>query len=158
MSEHNEQTAANKSRRRFLALTGVATVVWVGAAAYPVIRYISPIPAPDPFGEDGRAKVEGIVPADILKPGMGKSGAYGSRGLVVFRRPDGTTGALDAKCTHAGCNVTFAGDHIECHCHGGLYDLTGKNVSGPPPKPLTPLKLVEADGVLYVERVKPLKA
>ncbi len=25
---------------------------------------------------------------------------------------------------------------IWCACHNGRYDLTGKNVSGPPPRPL----------------------
>jgi len=25
---------------------------------------------------------------------------------------------------------------IWCACHNGIYDLNGKNVSGPPPRPL----------------------
>jgi cytochrome b6-f complex iron-sulfur subunit len=35
--------------------------------------------------------------------------------------------------------VQFQPEHdiIHCACHGGKYDAqTGKNVSGPPPKPL----------------------
>ena len=27
---------------------------------------------------------------------------------------------------------------IWCNCHNGQYDLTGRNIAGPPPKPLTP--------------------
>ena len=30
---------------------------------------------------------------------------------------------------------------IACNCHGGQYDLTGRNVGGPPPRPLTPFKV-----------------
>ena len=139
-------------RRRFLWwLTGIA-LAWLGAALYPVYRYLRPQPAPDPFGEDGRAPVENIAAADLLKPGMGKNGAYGGRGLVVFRNPRGQLKAFDSKCTHAGCNVSFQGDRIFCHCHGGTYDLNGKNIAGPPPRPLTELGVVEEDGVLFVFR------
>jgi Rieske Fe-S protein len=28
-----------------------------------------------------------------------------------------------------------------CNCHGGAYDLTGRNVAGPPPRPLTVYKV-----------------
>jgi Rieske Fe-S protein len=144
---------ADKSRRRFLAtLVGVAGA-WLVAALYPVYRYLSPQPAPDPFGEDGRAPVEKIFPQDVARPGTGKNGAYGTRGLIVFRTEEGELRAFDSKCTHAGCNVTFQVDKIFCHCHGGTYDLNGKNIAGPPPRPLTRLGVVEEDGALYVFRL-----
>ncbi|MFH1746103.1 MAG: Rieske 2Fe-2S domain-containing protein, partial [Planctomycetota bacterium] len=60
--------------------------------------------------------------------------------------------AFDSKCTHAGCNVEFQGDKIFCHCHGGTYDLDGKNIAGPPPRPLTELAVVEDEGQLFVLR------
>ena len=141
-----------KPRRRFLLWLGGAALAWLGAALYPVLRYLSPQPAPDPFGEDGRALVEKITAADVRQPGMGKNGAYGGRGLLVFRDQSGVLRALDSKCTHAGCNVEFQGDRIFCHCHGGTYDLDGKNIAGPPPRPLTKLTVVEDEGQLFVLR------
>jgi Rieske Fe-S protein len=30
---------------------------------------------------------------------------------------------------------------IWCYCYDGIYDLTGKNVGGPPPRPLTTLRV-----------------
>ena len=139
-------------RRRFLwSLAGIA-FAWLVAVLYPIYRYLSPQPAPDPFGEDGRAVVDKITPADVLKPGMGKNGAYGGRGLLVFRDSRGQLKAFDSKCTHAGCNVSFQGDKIYCHCHGGTYDLNGKNIAGPPPRPLTKLGVVEEGSALYVFR------
>ena len=127
----------DSGRRRFFlwSLLGVGAA-WLGGVLYPVFRYLSPQPPPDPFGEDGRAIVEKVTPPEVAKPGMGKNGAYGGRGLVVFRNPDGALKAFDSKCTHAGCNVAFQGDKIYCNCHGGTYDLTGKNIAGPPPRPL----------------------
>jgi Rieske Fe-S protein len=38
-----------------------------------------------------------------------------------------------------------------CPCHGGLYDISGVNVGGPPPKPL-PEYVHRIDGTtLYIE-------
>jgi cytochrome b6-f complex iron-sulfur subunit len=45
-------------------------------------------------------------------------------------------------------------DRIHCACHGGVYDAyTGKNVSGPPPKPLKIFKVAVADTGITVSRV-----
>jgi cytochrome b6-f complex iron-sulfur subunit len=42
---------------------------------------------------------------------------------------------------------------IYCACHGGQYDAeTGKNIAGPPPKPLAPLKAEVVDGKIIVSR------
>jgi len=56
-------------------------------------------------------------------------------------------------CTHMQCPVHFdpAIKLFLCPCHGGLYDLAGNNVGGPPPKPLPEYRhRIDADGVLYV--------
>jgi Rieske Fe-S protein len=150
----NSKTPPDKSRRRFLWGLGGVCLAWLAAALYPIYRYLSPRPAPDPFGKDGRALVEGITAADVARPNMGKNGGYGGRGLIVFRDPQGTLKAFDSKCTHAGCNVTYQVSRIHCNCHGGTYDLNGKNIAGPPPRPLTELGVVEKDGQLYVFRLK----
>jgi Rieske Fe-S protein len=41
-------------------------------------------------------------------------------------------------CTHLQCTVQYRSDtqHIWCACHNGHYDLNGRNIAGPPPKPL----------------------
>ena len=48
-----------------------------------------------------------------------------------------------ATCTHLDCVVGYQKDRsrIWCNCHGGSYDLTGRNIGGPPPRPLTPYKV-----------------
>jgi cytochrome b6-f complex iron-sulfur subunit len=71
---------------------------------------------------------------------------------VVLRTTSGSLRAFDTKCSHAGCNVRFEGTRFVCPCHGGVYDLDGKNVSGPPPRPLVELAVVESDGALVVSR------
>ncbi|HTH56501.1 MAG TPA: ubiquinol-cytochrome c reductase iron-sulfur subunit [Cyclobacteriaceae bacterium] len=46
--------------------------------------------------------------------------------------------ALSRVCTHQGCTVSYnsTGKNFVCPCHGGVYDLKGKVVSGPPPSAL----------------------
>ncbi len=150
----NMDSPESQSRRKFLFLIGGLGTIWLAGSAYPVYRYMSPQQAPDPFGEDGRAVVEGITVADVTRPGMGKNGGYGRRGLIIFRNDAGELKAFDSKCSHAGCNVAFEGKRIYCHCHGGTYDLNGKNIAGPPPKPLKELGVVEEEGQLFVFRLE----
>ena len=123
------------------------------AALVPVFRYLSPNPEPDPLAEGGTVKVDKVSPDEIARPGTGKNGAYGARGVIVLRDRDGSLRAFDAKCSHAGCNVAFAGDKLFCHCHGGTYDLRGRNIAGPPPRPLVELRVQDTDGALYVSRL-----
>jgi quinol---cytochrome c reductase iron-sulfur subunit, bacillus type len=61
--------------------------------------------------------------------------------VVYVVRPDADwdhTLALSNICTHMQCDVHWdvqLGQFL-CPCHGGLYDMTGKNIGGPPPQPL----------------------
>ena len=142
-------------RRKFLVATAAGVgIAWVGAAAYPVYKYLAPRPAPDPFGKDGKAPVVKITAQDVARPGTGKNGGYAGRGLIVLRKEDGTLKAFDSKCQHAGCNVQYEGDKLFCHCHGGTYNLDGVNIAGPPPRPLVELKVFEEDGLLFVSRLE----
>jgi Rieske Fe-S protein len=51
---------------------------------------------------------------------------------------DKTVHALSATCTHLGCQVRWdAGStKFRCPCHGGVFDLQGAVVEGPPPRAL----------------------
>lgn len=60
------------------------------------------------------------------------------RVVYVVRMADGRLFAFSNTCTHMQCNVHWdpsLGQFL-CPCHGGLYDLTGQNIGGPPPSPL----------------------
>ncbi|MFN3395881.1 MAG: ubiquinol-cytochrome c reductase iron-sulfur subunit [Thermodesulfovibrionales bacterium] len=60
--------------------------------------------------------------------------------------------ALSATCSHLGCNVNYdeQSGGFKCPCHSGVYDASGKNISGPPPKPLTRLEAKIEDGKLFI--------
>jgi cytochrome b6-f complex iron-sulfur subunit len=78
---------------------------------------------------------------------------YPGRKLFVVRDEKGFY-SLSARCTHLGCMVVWNRDHrmFLCPCHGGKYDAEGRNVEGPPPRPLDLLALRLGDnGSLVVD-------
>jgi Rieske Fe-S protein len=150
--DHRVENVDARGRRGFLTALGGLSLVWLGTLIYPIYRYLSPSAATNNPARSGKIKVDKISLADVAQPGQGKNGGYAGRGLIVLRSAEGQLRAFDAKCTHAGCNVAFEGARIACPCHGGVYDLSGKNVSGPPPKPLTELQVIEENGELFVSQ------
>ncbi len=61
---------------------------------------------------------------------------------------------LSNVCSHMQCPVRWVHDlnQFLCPCHGGLYDRTGLNIGGPPPKPLPEyVHRIDSNGVLYVQ-------
>ncbi len=73
-----------------------------------------------------------------LKPNEGRIFKFGSKPGLLVQTAEGEYRAFSATCTHLDCTVQFRADEkmIWCACHNGRYDLTGRNVSGPPPRPL----------------------
>lgn len=122
------------ARRRVIEiLLGGGLLASFASFIYPVLRYLVPPAVADLGGDE-------IVAAKLteLKPNSGKIFRFGSRpGLLIMNR-DGTYRALSATCTHLACTVQYRSDlrEIWCACHNGIYDLNGRNVSGPPPRPL----------------------
>ena len=60
------------------------------------------------------------------------------RVVYVLKKDDGSMRAFSNICTHMQCDVHWEprlGQFL-CPCHGGLYDIDGNNVGGPPPEPL----------------------
>lgn len=51
--------------------------------------------------------------------------------------------AFNAVCTHMECTTAYRSEQhdIFCNCHDGVFDLHGRNVSGPPPRPLETYKV-----------------
>jgi len=59
---------------------------------------------------------------------------------------------LSAVCSHLGCLVNYRKESKEfvCPCHGGKYDITGMNIAGPPPAPLTNYPVEIRNGMVMV--------
>jgi Rieske Fe-S protein len=134
-----EATASGGTpRRRFLNwFLGTSAGALVVAVLYPISRYLIPPAA----GEAAAGTVTLAIKPDEVKPNTGQIFKFGSRPGILIRTPAGELRAFSAVCTHLNCTVQYRPDfsHIWCACHNGHFDLTGKNIAGPPPRPLDPL-------------------
>jgi Rieske Fe-S protein len=131
---------------RFLQLASAA----LGAAiVYPVLRFLSP---PRIAEDSGTRVLAGTVP-ELAKDGW-KIFPFGSEPGILIQKAPGEYRALSATCTHLECTVQLekATHRIWCACHNGYYDLEGRNISGPPPKPLTNYKVQVSGDEIYVSR------
>ena len=115
----------------FLATTAGAFMVSV---LYPLSRYLIP---PNVEESTARTVTLSIKPQD-LKPNSGEIFRFGSQPAILVNTPTNELKAFAATCTHLACTVQYRPDinHIWCACHNGHYDLNGKNIEGPPPRPL----------------------
>jgi Rieske Fe-S protein len=121
-------------RRRFIrVLLGGGLIASAASFIYPVLRYLVPPAATDMGGDT-------VVAARVgeLKPNSAKIFRFGSRPGLLLLGSDGEYRAMSATCTHLSCTVQYRGDlkQVWCACHNGTYDLAGRNVGGPPPRPL----------------------
>ncbi|HEX5323362.1 MAG TPA: Rieske (2Fe-2S) protein [Capsulimonadaceae bacterium] len=74
--------------------------------------------------------------------------------IYVTHQANDTYLALWARCTHRGCVVDYnqPDQQYICPCHHGRFDTLGRNISGPPPRPLVLLNTqVDKSGNLSVQ-------
>ncbi len=139
-------------RKQFLKMVlGVFSLSWAGMALYPIYRYLASGNSDATSSESNVSSVTVCKVAE-LPVNTGKNFQFGSSPAIVIHAQDGSFHAFNAVCTHLGCTVQYRSDKslIWCACHGGCYNPdTGKNVSGPPPKPLSALAVkVENDSIV----------
>ncbi len=120
-----------------------------GAVLYPVARYLAPPDVPEAATFSASAGS-----ARTLLPNSDRLVPFGSRPAIVIRTPAGELRAFTAICTHLDCTVQYRPDlqRIWCACHNGQYDLNGRNVAGPPPRPLEAYDVNVADDEIAITR------
>jgi Rieske Fe-S protein len=142
------------TRRRFMTLTahgagGVAAAAFtlpaLGFALAPVFKVAPNVPwqavgPPSSFTNDNY-----VPKVIVIVPGIGEAGkslAYvRTRNPAIDTEPEDQYNhwiALSSRCMHLGCPVRWvdAAERFICPCHGGVYDLLGRRVGGPPVRPL----------------------
>jgi len=139
-------------RRGFLkiVLSG-GLLALAGAILYPIFAYLKP-------PKQGEVEVSSVSAGKLseIEKESGKIVKFGTKPVILIRTAAGDLRAFSATCTHLDCTVQFRKDFglIWCACHNGKYDLNGRNVSGPPPRPLDEYRVVvQGDEVLISKRV-----
>jgi Rieske Fe-S protein len=128
---------ANPVKRRSVLnwFLGTSLVGLLASVLYPVTRYLIPPKA----AEATAASVTLEIKAPTVKSNTGQIFKFGSKPAILVRTPAGELRAFTAVCTHLNCTVQYREDlrHIWCACHNGHFDpATGRNIAGPPPRPL----------------------
>ena len=131
-----DQHVSRRDFAKFLVLTSGAFVcgqAWVAVQSLVRSRRKPP----------GRKRIASLA---AVPPGT--SIMFGYPGdhdpCLLIRTRDGKLLAYDQKCTHLSCAVIPKLDEgiLHCPCHEGIFDLaTGRNIAGPPPRPLPVITL-----------------
>jgi Rieske Fe-S protein len=137
-------------RRRFVSLLfGSGLIASAASFLYPILKYLVPPKLPE-YGNDA------VVAARVseIKPNEGKIFRFGSKPGLLIQISPGEYRALSAVCTHLGCTVQYRSDlrEVWCACHNGMYDINGRNISGPPPRPLTVFEVQVRGDEIFVRR------
>src|SRR5215510_7098922 len=138
-------------RRGFVnVLLSSGILATVASIVYPILKFVV-------LPETGESAVMSVSAgrADDLTPNSGKIFQFGGEPGLIVRTAEGELRAFSARCTHLNCTVQYdSGERqIICACHGGVFDLNGKNIAGPPPKPLVAYSVnIRADEIV-VSRV-----
>lgn len=121
-------------KRSFLKyVLGGAAVAWIASILYPLLAYLKP-----PLQGEVKVSSVNIGKLNDLVKDSGQIIRFGTKPVIVVRTASGDVRAFSATCTHLDCTVQFNKDMgvIWCACHNGKFDLNGRNIEGPPPRPL----------------------
>lgn len=159
MSERPDPSGAELSRRGLFGnvVNGIAVAI-VAALAVPlggffvlpafkrskaVWKEVGPL---DDF-------VAGEIKLVPLKPLQNREwpADWGTEAAWVYRRGERDFVVYDLHCTHVGCPVNWSpqAKRFFSPCHGGVFDVDGRVLSGPPPRPLDRYETKIEKGVLY---------
>ena len=128
-------------RRGFIkkGLSWLAYISGAAALAYPVFSFMN-------FRKT-RKKTVVFHPDEQLAAANFKEGVFLIKKGADFK-------ALSARCTHLGCTINYdaVSRQFKCPCHGSIFAISGKWISGPAKKDLitVPVKR-EANGNIEVE-------
>jgi Rieske Fe-S protein len=131
----------SSSRREFIkkSLYGLLALLGLGFLA-PGVSIFSPVAGRKkeivyfPLVSEEDIPRSGVKKSELVYTASGKERK--ARVFIVSNRDDLLV--LSATCSHLGCLVNYSREKGEfiCPCHGGRYDLGGRNIAGPPPAPL----------------------
>jgi len=123
----------------------------VFSVLYPLLFFLNP-------PKVSEANVNSVKAGSVadFPTNSGQIVKFGRKPVILIREENGNFHAFSATCTHLDCIVQYRTDtkQIWCACHNGIYDLRGRNVSGPPPKPLAEYSVKIINNEIIVSKPK----
>ncbi|MBI5233087.1 MAG: Rieske (2Fe-2S) protein [Deltaproteobacteria bacterium] len=137
----------NISRRKFLSsgFMWFGLAFGLGALMARFVQFLLP--------ESEPRKIQEVlvgVEADI--PAGGLALDIAGEKVILLKKQDEVI-AFSRRCTDLGCLVSWdrSAEQFICPCHHGIYDANGKNISGPPPRPLDRFEVKRRGDYVYVK-------
>ena len=152
MRTMNEQisTPADGGKRDFLKyILGGSLIAWASSVLYPLFAYLRP-----PVQTEVEVSSVNAGKLSTFDKDSGAIVRFGNKPVILIRTSAGELRAFSATCTHLDCTVQYRKDMgvIWCACHNGKYDLNGRNVSGPPPRPLDEYRVVLQGDDIFISK------
>ncbi len=138
---NSSDSSPRPGRRSFLNwFLGASVTALFASILYPIGRFLSP--PKEPEAATSEVQVGLTNDPDLVEKGF-KIVRFGSEPVIVIKLSETDFRAFSATCTHLACIVEFRKGQRDlwCNCHNGQYDLQGRNIAGPPPRPLTPFRV-----------------
>jgi Rieske Fe-S protein len=156
------------NRRRFLSFfTGMVMAVIGLLVAMPAVAYflgplrrktLSEGAAGPAFQDAGPLSDTPVGPWRLVSLEMvhqdGWKKTKMKHAVWVRRHSEGNQGitVLSSTCPHLGCPINWHPDQSQfiCPCHGGIFNIDGRQTGGPPPRAMDPLEFEVRAGRLWV--------
>lgn len=155
LNHPDEKNAAQPSlsRRNFLK-AGLGTLATVAALEFGAIgiKYLK--------SRAEETQVGGLVTAGKLEnfpPGSVTS--FEQAGFYLVRTAEGDLLAVNARCPHLGCSVSWQPqkEQFICPCHASSFDQYGNYESPPVPRPLDIYAVVIEEDIVLVDTSQVIK-
>ena len=141
------------SRRDFLRIAwGAAAALGFIEAGSVVFSFFSPRVVEGEFG--------GVIDAGAVDSfPVGSVTPFTQGRFYLVRMADGGFLALYRKCTHLGCAVPWepAAGRFICPCHASAFEIDGKVINPPAPRPQGRVAVTFVDGMVKVDTGTPIQ-
>lgn len=124
---------------------GFGLIFGLGTLGLRFVQFLMPSTKRKPdvtvlIGTEARVQPGEAIPLDIE-----------GHKIALLRTDEGVV-AFSRRCTDLGCLVSWKKDREQfvCPCHQGVFDKTGRNIAGPPPRPLDRYEVIKRGEQLYV--------
>jgi menaquinol-cytochrome c reductase iron-sulfur subunit len=151
---------SNGTRRRFFQLVIKASAGLIGLSlAVPLVGYlISPAlkrRKQQWVDVASAAELQSGVPTQLEYVATVQDGYLESKtqkAVWAVKQPNGEVTVFSPMCTHLGCGYHWDGGahQFKCPCHGSAFDVSGRVVGGPAPRPLDALPSKVDNGRLLI--------
>jgi menaquinol-cytochrome c reductase iron-sulfur subunit len=154
------------SRRDFITMVtaGVGAVI-TAAVGLPAIAYLIEPALQSGSSKDAWVPLGKLDSFEVGKPALatftrskvnGWEKSVNSYGAFVLRKSATEVVVLSNVCTHLSCRVNWESDKQQyvCPCHDAHFNIDGKVVSGPPPRPLDVYQTKVDNGILSIHFVE----